>query len=79
MRLLQERLRKSSQITNSIDNILNTFEQRLLRLQDAILPVYNETENLQKTQQSNTYVLLFYCLKYRIFDFRCRAHVATVK
>lgn len=50
--LLKERLTKSSQITKSIDLILNTFEQRLSRLEDTILPVYNETENLQKTQKS---------------------------
>lgn len=48
--LLKERIDKSSQITKNIDTILNTFEQRLLRLEDTILPVYNETENLQKSQ-----------------------------
>lgn len=50
--LLQERLSKSAEITKGIDSILNTFEDRLLRLEDTILPVYTETENLQKTQQS---------------------------
>ncbi|KAF2903735.1 hypothetical protein ILUMI_02443 [Ignelater luminosus] len=48
--LLKERIAKSSQITKGIDTILNTFEQRLSRLEDTILPVYNETENLQKCQ-----------------------------
>ncbi|ENN77972.1 hypothetical protein YQE_05649, partial [Dendroctonus ponderosae] len=48
--LLQERLAKSAQITKGIGNILNTFEQRLSRLEETILPVYNETESLQKAQ-----------------------------
>lgn len=50
--LLQERLAKSAQITKGIGNILNTFEQRLSRLEETILPVYNETESLQKAQYS---------------------------
>ncbi|EFA08190.1 exocyst complex component 7 [Tribolium castaneum] len=48
--LLTERLKKSSQITKGIDTILNSFEERLSRLEDTILPVYNDTENLQKSQ-----------------------------
>ncbi|KAJ8946861.1 hypothetical protein NQ318_006771 [Aromia moschata] len=48
--LLQERLSKSAQITKGIGSILNTFEQRLSRLEDTMLPVYNDTENLQKAQ-----------------------------
>ncbi|KAK9888206.1 hypothetical protein WA026_000474 [Henosepilachna vigintioctopunctata] len=48
--LLRERLDKSNQITNGIDSILNTFEERLSRLEDTILPVYTETEILQKSQ-----------------------------
>ncbi|XP_030762961.1 exocyst complex component 7 isoform X2 [Sitophilus oryzae] len=56
--LLQERLSKSSQITKGICNILNTFEQRLSRLEETILPVYNETENLQKAQYNIDCTLL---------------------
>lgn len=57
LELLQERLKKSSQITNSIDSILNTFEKRLSRLEETILPVYNETENLQQTQHNIEHTL----------------------
>lgn len=32
--------------------ILNSFEERLSRLEETILPVYNETGNLQRRQQS---------------------------
>ncbi|KAJ3644435.1 hypothetical protein Zmor_022168 [Zophobas morio] len=64
--LLTERLQKSSQITKGIDTILNTFEERLSRLQDTILPVYNDTENLQKSQQNidRTLVLLDNVISY---------------
>ncbi|CAG9832558.1 unnamed protein product [Diabrotica balteata] len=48
--LLQERLAKSAHLTEGIGNILNTFEQRLSRLEDTILPVYNETETLRRAQ-----------------------------
>ncbi|KAL1497450.1 hypothetical protein ABEB36_008422 [Hypothenemus hampei] len=48
--LLQDRLSKSSHIIKSIGSILNRFDQRLSRLEENILPVYKETENLQKAQ-----------------------------
>lgn len=48
--LLQDRLSKSGQLTKGIGSILNTFEQRLSRLEETILPAYNDTENLQITQ-----------------------------
>ncbi|CAH1108238.1 unnamed protein product [Psylliodes chrysocephalus] len=50
LQLLQERLSKSAQLTEGIGNILNTFEQRLSRLEETILPVYNETETLRRAQ-----------------------------
>jgi exocyst complex protein 7 len=64
--LLTERLKKSSQLTKGIDTILNTFEERLSRLEDTILPVYNDTENLQKSQQNidRTLVLLDNVISY---------------
>ncbi|CAH0564541.1 unnamed protein product [Brassicogethes aeneus] len=52
LKLLQERLNKSKEITNGIGGILNSFEQRLSRLEDTILPVYNDTERLQKGQHN---------------------------
>ncbi|XP_019875893.1 exocyst complex component 7 [Aethina tumida] len=52
LQLLQERLNKSASITKGIGNILNSFEQRLSRLEDTILPVYNDTERLQKAQHN---------------------------
>nr|XP_023016939.1 exocyst complex component 7 [Leptinotarsa decemlineata] len=52
LKLLQERLSKSAQLTVGIGSILDTFEQRLSRLEDTILPVYNKTESLQKAQHN---------------------------
>lgn len=36
-------------------DILTIFEQRLGKLEQTILPVYQETEQLQKRQQSKFY------------------------
>ncbi|CAH1954354.1 unnamed protein product [Acanthoscelides obtectus] len=57
LKLLQERLAKSAQITKGIGHILNTFEQRLSRLEDTILPVYNDTENLEKARSNIDHTL----------------------
>lgn len=50
--ILKERIAKSSQLTKGMDRILNSFEQRLSKLEETILPVYNETENLRRCQHS---------------------------
>ncbi|XP_022916884.2 exocyst complex component 7 [Onthophagus taurus] len=52
LNILLERLSKSEQIAKGIDTILNTFENRLSKLEGTILPVYNETDNLHKTKQN---------------------------
>lgn len=56
--ILKERIAKSSQLTKGMDRILNSFEQRLSKLEETILPVYNETENLRRCQHS----ILLYAL-----------------
>lgn len=50
--LLRNRVDKYHDLTRSMSKILTTFEQRLGKLEQTILPVYNETENLQNRQQS---------------------------
>nr|CAD7449343.1 unnamed protein product [Timema bartmani] len=52
LNLLKERVDKSSQLTKGMVVILSTFEHRLARLEETILPVYNETGNLQRRQES---------------------------
>ncbi|XP_034242549.1 exocyst complex component 7 isoform X1 [Thrips palmi] len=52
LNLLKERVSKSNQLTKGITNILSSFEHRLARLEETILPVYNETGNLQRQQEN---------------------------
>lgn len=49
--LLKDSLQRSSQLTRGMTSILNSFENRLAKLEQTILPVYNETENLQLRQE----------------------------
>ncbi|KAG8235567.1 hypothetical protein J437_LFUL013117 [Ladona fulva] len=48
---LKEKINKSSQLTKGMVGILSSFEHRLARLEETILPVYNETGNLQRRQE----------------------------
>ncbi|XP_055915521.1 exocyst complex component 7 [Eupeodes corollae] len=50
--LLKERVKKYNELTASMSTILTTFEQRLGKLEQTVLPVYNTTEHLQKRQQN---------------------------
>ncbi|KAK9502985.1 hypothetical protein O3M35_011654 [Rhynocoris fuscipes] len=52
LKLMRENVNRSNQITNGMVNILSSFEHRLAKLEETILPVYNETGNLQRTQQN---------------------------
>ncbi|XP_014248415.1 exocyst complex component 7 [Cimex lectularius] len=52
LKVIRENVAKSNQITTGMVNILSSFEHRLARLEETILPVYNETENLQRRQQN---------------------------
>ncbi|KAK7601997.1 hypothetical protein V9T40_009438 [Parthenolecanium corni] len=47
-----ERIEQSRQITNNMINILESFEERLSKLEATILPLYSETENLQLQQKN---------------------------
>lgn len=49
---LKEHVERSASLTKGITGILSLFEQRLGRLEETILPVYNETGNLQRSQQN---------------------------
>lgn len=49
---LKEHVERSNNLTKGITGILSLFEQRLARLEETILPVYNETGNLQRSQQN---------------------------
>jgi len=49
---LKDRMVESEQLTNGMVEILTSFEQRLARLEETILPVYQETGNLQRRQEN---------------------------
>ncbi|XP_041363280.1 exocyst complex component 7-like isoform X2 [Gigantopelta aegis] len=50
--MLRESLKKSSTNTQNMLGILTSFESRLQRLEDTIVPVYKETENLRRRQEN---------------------------
>lgn len=50
--LLKDRVDKYHDLSTQMSSILTIFEKRLGNLEQTILPVYQETEQLQKRQQS---------------------------
>lgn len=50
--LLKDRVDKYHDLSNSMSTILTKFEERLGKLEQTILPVYNQTEHLQKRQKN---------------------------
>ncbi|KAK4320782.1 hypothetical protein Pmani_008377 [Petrolisthes manimaculis] len=64
---VREVLQRSGQVATNVGSILDSFEHRLARLETTILPVYQQTGNLQrrqlnteKTLQELDYVISFY-------------------
>lgn len=51
---LKEQVQRNSQLSEKMVDILTSFENRLGRLQQTILPIYNEMENLQLKKTSKT-------------------------
>lgn len=49
---LKESLEKSDQLTNSMVSILDSFTTRLRKLDEAIVPVYQQTRRLTQLQES---------------------------
>lgn len=54
---IQTKLEKFHELGGAANKILSSFEDRLKKLELTILPVYNETEHLQRRQQSECNVL----------------------
>lgn len=52
--ILKDRVEKYHDLSTQMSSILTVFEQRLGKLEQTILPVYKETEQLQKRQQSRS-------------------------
>lgn len=52
IKLFQEAVAKSSQLSRGMCGILSSFDDRLMKLERTILPVYHETGNLQRRQEN---------------------------
>ena len=52
VRAIERTVEQSKQLTDGMVGILESFEKRLGRLEGTILPVYQETENLQRRQEN---------------------------
>lgn len=54
--MLKDCLSRCSANSQNMLGILTSFESRLQRLESTIVPVYNETENLRRRQESILYL-----------------------
>ncbi|XP_072259951.1 exocyst complex component 7 isoform X6 [Pyxicephalus adspersus] len=68
---IKESLDKSDQLTNNMVSILSSFESRLMKLENSIIPVHKQTETLQRLQENVDSTLS--CLDHVISYY----HVAT--
>ncbi|XP_072846606.1 exocyst complex component 7 isoform X8 [Pogona vitticeps] len=49
---IRESLEKSDQLTKNMVSILSSFESRLMKLENSIIPVHKQTVNLQRLQEN---------------------------
>ncbi|KAM9210971.1 exocyst complex component 7 isoform 3-T3 [Dugong dugon] len=49
---IRDSLEKSDQLTKNMVLILSSFESRLMKLENSIIPVHKQTENLQRLQEN---------------------------
>ncbi|XP_059674041.1 exocyst complex component 7-like [Gavia stellata] len=63
---IKESLEKSDQLTKNMVSILSSFESRLMKLENSIIPVHKQTENLQRLQENveNTLSCLDHVISY---------------
>ncbi|KAM4664947.1 exocyst complex component 7 isoform 4-T4 [Discoglossus pictus] len=71
LNFIRESLDKSDQLTNNMVSILSSFESRLMKLENSIIPVHKQTETLQRLQENVDRTLS--CLDHVISYY----HVAT--
>ncbi|XP_063315078.1 exocyst complex component 7 isoform X5 [Pelobates fuscus] len=71
LNFIRESLDKSDQLTNNMVSILSSFESRLMKLENSIIPVHKQTETLQRLQENVERTLS--CLDHVISYY----HVAT--
>ncbi|XP_078510697.1 exocyst complex component 7 isoform X6 [Lissotriton helveticus] len=61
---IKDSMEKSDQLTKNMVSILSSFESRLMKLENSIIPVHKQTENLQRLQENVDKTLL--CLDHVI-------------
>jgi len=66
--VLQESLKRSDTMTKNMLSILDSFENRLGKLEETIIPIYQETGNLQRRHESIFYLS---CYLLRCLNFIC--------
>ncbi|XP_058904041.1 exocyst complex component 7 isoform X2 [Kogia breviceps] len=49
---IRDSLEKSDQLTKNMVSILSSFESRLMKLENSIIPVHKQTETLQRLQEN---------------------------
>ncbi|NWI64567.1 EXOC7 protein, partial [Todus mexicanus] len=49
---IKDSLERSDQLTKNMVSILSSFESRLMKLENSIIPVHKQTENLQRLQEN---------------------------
>uniref|UniRef100_G1TWT5 Exocyst complex component 7 n=1 Tax=Oryctolagus cuniculus TaxID=9986 RepID=G1TWT5_RABIT len=49
---IRDSLEKSDQLTKNMVSILSSFESRLMRLENSIIPMHKQMENLQRLQEN---------------------------
>lgn len=60
--VLQDSLKRSDAMTKNMLSILDSFESRLGKLEETIIPIYQETGNLQRRHESIFYLWYTVCL-----------------
>lgn len=53
--ILKDSLSRSDIMTTNMLGILNSFENRLGKLEETIIPIYKETGNLQRRHESTNF------------------------
>ncbi|KFM80189.1 Exocyst complex component 7, partial [Stegodyphus mimosarum] len=66
LNLLKDKAAKCSSLSKEMSTILTSFDERLMKLEQTILPVYLETGNLQRRQENIDKILdrLDYVIQY---------------
>lgn len=61
-------MQRNSQLSEKMVDILTSFENRLGRLQQTILPIYNEMENLQLKKTSMHCIIVLHLCHIEVYN-----------